>query len=123
MDIVCCFFGFYLYAQVAVIFNSWKLLMWDDPRWKRFHRKNNPDSRKTFALAWLVITPLVMFLDVGFLFTGVRLMTGTEWVRYIGGIPILAIMLASTYTKTQFIHMCWITWRVERLKEHLNKKN
>jgi hypothetical protein len=121
MDLVCCLIGFYLYLQVAIIFNSWKLLKWDDPKWAWAHKDDKPGNLRSFCLAWLFITPFAMFLDVAILVTaGQTLVTG-EWVRIINALPFLLILAASTYAKTQFIHMCWLTWSVERLKDRAKK--
>ena len=100
MDLVCCLMGFYLYLQVAIIFNSWKLLKWDDPKWAWAHKNDKPGNLRSFCLAWLFITPLAMFVDVAILVTaGQTLITG-EWVRIINALPFLLILAASTYAKT-----------------------
>jgi len=36
-------------------------------------------------------------------------------------LPHFLIILGTTFTKTQFIRMCWLTWRTEILKEKLKK--
>ncbi|QQR60900.1 hypothetical protein IPH19_00290 [Candidatus Uhrbacteria bacterium] len=121
MDFVCCLIGFYIYLQVAIIFNSWKLLKWDDPKWAWTHKDNKPEGLRSFCLAWLFITPFALFLDVAILATAGQMLITGEWVRIINALPFLVILFASTYTKAQFIHMCWLTWSVERLKDRAKK--
>jgi hypothetical protein len=122
MEFACCFLGFYLYLQIAVIFNSWKLLKWHDPKWAWTRRDDKPESLRDFCRYWLFITPSAMFIDVGIILTFSRMMTDGEWIRFINYLPWIMILAGLTYTKTQFIHMCWLALQAERLKKR-DKKN
>lgn len=115
MDIAGCLVLFYLYLQVAVIFNSWKLLHWKNPRWESFHKEDGPNTLKHFCVAWLVITPFVLFLDVIVIFGGGhRLLNDPDQSRFYNALPFLLILFATTLTKTQFIHMCYLVLKTGR---------
>lgn len=112
MDIVCCMIGFYLYLQVAIIFNSWKLIRWEHPKWADLHKNDTPNTLRNFCITWLFITPCAMFFDVGFLWTGVQMAMGPNWIRMINALPVLVIILMATFAKAQFIHMCLLTLQI-----------
>ncbi len=120
-----CILALYLYLQYAIAVSALKLLKWDDPKWKEFHRKDKPDTRKTFALAWFVITPFVVILDVGLLVTIVPVLAEAEydhWTRALLTLPLPLTLFAATLAKVQFTRHCWRTWTTERLKERLKSQ-
>lgn len=121
MDFTCCFLGCYLYLQVAVLYNSWKLIKWQDPKWAWAHKDDKRTTLRNFCITWLLITPFAMFLDVGFLWTGVQMAMGPDWIRMINALPVLVIILMATFAKAQFIHMCLLTLQIERLKRRTKK--
>jgi len=117
VDLAGCVVLYYLFMQVAVIFNSWKLLYWDDPRWKSFHKDDGPNTLKTFCVAWIVITPIVLFLDVVVIFGGCSmLLNDPDPSRFYQALPFLVVLFASTLNKTQFIHMCYLVLKTGRTR-------
>jgi hypothetical protein len=116
MEFACCFLGFYLYLQIAVIFNSWKLLKWHDPKWAWTRRDDKPESLRDFCRYWLFITPSAMFIDVGILAAVIRMLMSDNPPPLFNALPYILTILVTTYTKTLFIRMCWLTWQEEQIK-------
>jgi len=109
MDWNWFFLGLYLFLQLHIIYSSRILLDWIDAVFKRDYAKAALLDIKSFCIRWIIVTPLVIFLDVGLLYEGTIIAQHTDWMRVIAASPIFFVIFLSTYTKTQFIQLCWNT--------------
>ena len=124
MGSIFCLLVCYLYLQAAIFLNSRKLLEWDNPQWQpESFEKRQKESRKLFSISWITITLFTFSLDVGILFYGIPAWLDVDGWTKLRSLPFLLIPLMLTFIKAPFLHLLWLTWSIERLKDRLKEND
>lgn len=109
----------YLFLNGMVILNTWKFFKWNDPNWMpSTFIERQTQSKKSFVVAWSIITLFIFFCDCYILFAFASYELEHSWAYWAILTPFIVLLLGLTYTKTQFLHAMWISWYKGLLDQH-----